>query len=81
MANLQISKQEMLNRIARFKDLVPSEYAFVDSKISLVLRCSVLCFFSVALSAGAVPVREKRNQLLRTAWWMVQSAANWSPVN
>ena len=33
MANLQISKQEMLKRVARFKELVPSEYAFVDSKI------------------------------------------------
>jgi quercetin dioxygenase-like cupin family protein len=33
MANLLVSKQEMLKRVARFKDLVPSEYAFVDSKI------------------------------------------------
>jgi hypothetical protein len=33
MANLQISKPEMLKRVARFKELVPSEYAFVDSKI------------------------------------------------
>jgi hypothetical protein len=33
MANLQISKQAMLKRVARFKELVSSEYAFVDSKI------------------------------------------------
>ena len=33
MANLQISNQEMLKRVARFKELVPSDYVFVDSKI------------------------------------------------
>ena len=33
MANLQVSKEEMLGRVARFKQLRPSEQAFVDSKI------------------------------------------------
>src|SRR3984893_9677315 len=33
MGNLQISKEEMLKRVARFKQVAPSEYAFVDSKI------------------------------------------------
>jgi mannose-6-phosphate isomerase-like protein (cupin superfamily) len=33
MGNLQISKEGMLKRVARFRDLAASEYAFVDSKI------------------------------------------------
>lgn len=33
MASLQMSKQEMLKRVARFKDLKPSRTAFVDSLI------------------------------------------------
>jgi quercetin dioxygenase-like cupin family protein len=33
MASKEISRQEMLKRVARFKDLEPSEYAFLDSKI------------------------------------------------
>jgi uncharacterized RmlC-like cupin family protein len=33
MGNLQVSKEEMLKRVARFKRLTPSEHAFVDSKI------------------------------------------------
>jgi hypothetical protein len=33
MGNLQVSKEEMLKRVARFKQVAPSEYAFVDSKI------------------------------------------------
>ena len=33
MASVQISKQEMLKRVARFKELQPSPQAFVDSRI------------------------------------------------
>ncbi len=33
MASVQISKQEMLKRVARFKELQPSRQAFVDSRI------------------------------------------------
>jgi len=33
MDNPQVSKEEMLQRVARFKQLRPSEQAFVDSKI------------------------------------------------
>ncbi len=33
MASVQISKEEMLERVARFKELEPSRQAFVDSRI------------------------------------------------
>jgi mannose-6-phosphate isomerase-like protein (cupin superfamily) len=33
MDNMQITKEAMLRRVARFKDLAASEHAFVDSKI------------------------------------------------
>lgn len=33
MASIQISKEEMLTRVARFKDLRPSHQAFIDSRI------------------------------------------------
>ena len=33
MASIQISKEEMLERVARFKELKPSHQAFVDSRI------------------------------------------------
>ena len=33
MANRQVSKQEMLERTARFHDLAPSKQAFVDTRI------------------------------------------------
>lgn len=33
MAGAKVSKQEMLKRVARYKELAPSKQAFVDSKI------------------------------------------------
>jgi mannose-6-phosphate isomerase-like protein (cupin superfamily) len=33
MRSIQISKEEMLKRVARFKELEPSRYAFVDTAI------------------------------------------------
>ena len=33
MASMQVSKKEMLERVARFKELRPSHQAFVDSRI------------------------------------------------